>query len=55
MLVLPVNYADVGNLAQAARSGGEGNLRYIWNANDKKRHFEYLAIAKGKDPRHVRI
>jgi len=45
----PVNYADVGNLADAARSGGEGNLRYIWKANDRKGRFEYLAIAKGKD------
>jgi hypothetical protein len=49
----PVNYADVGNLADATRSGGEGNLRYTWKANDKKGHFEYLAIAKGKDPRHL--
>lgn len=49
----PVNYADVGNLAYAARSGGEGNLRYTWKANDKKGRFEYLAIAKGKDPRHL--
>jgi hypothetical protein len=49
----PVNYADVGNLAYAARSGGEGNLRYTWKASDKKGHFEYLAIAKGKDPRHL--
>ena len=49
----PVNYTDVGNLKDAARSGGEGNLRYTWKANDKKAHFEYLAIAKGKDPRHL--
>jgi hypothetical protein len=49
----PVNYADVGNLADAACSGGEGNLRYTWKANDKKGHFEYLAIAKGKDPRRL--
>ena len=49
----PVNYADVGNLADAKRSGGEGNLRYTWKANDKKGHFEYLAIAKGKDPRNL--
>jgi len=49
----PVNYTDVGNLADAARSGGEGNLRYTWKANDKKGHFEYLAIAKGKDSRHL--
>jgi hypothetical protein len=48
-----VNYADVGNLADATRSGGEGNIRYTWKANDKKGHFEYLAIAKGKDPRHL--
>ena len=49
----PVNYADVGDLADATRSGGEGNLRYTWKANDKKGHFEYLAISKGKDPRHL--
>jgi len=49
----PVNYADVGNLADAARSGGQGNVRYTWKANDKKGHFEYVAIAKGKDPRHL--
>jgi hypothetical protein len=49
----PVNYGDVGNLADAARSGGAGNVRYTWKANDKKGHFEYLAIAKGKDPRHL--
>jgi hypothetical protein len=28
-------------------------VRYTWKANDKKGHFEYLAIAKGKDPRHL--
>jgi hypothetical protein len=49
----PVNYADVGNLADATRSGGEGNLRYTWKANDKKGRFEYLAIAKGKDYRYL--
>lgn len=45
----PVHYADVGDLAGAMRSGGEGNLRYTWKANDRKGRFEYLAIAKGKD------
>jgi hypothetical protein len=49
----PVNYADVGNLADAARSGGEGNLRYTWKANDKKGRFEYVAIAKGKDDHYL--
>jgi len=50
---LPVGYADMGNLADATRSGGAGNLRYIWKASDKKGRFEYLAIAKGKDPRYL--
>jgi hypothetical protein len=49
----PVNYADVGSLADATRSGGAGNLRYTWKGDDKKGHFEYLAIAKGKDPRYL--
>jgi hypothetical protein len=49
----PVNYTDVGNLTEATRSGGEGNLRYTWKANDRKGHFEYLAIAKGKDAHHL--
>ena len=49
----PVNYADVGNLSDATRSGRAGNLRYTWKANDKKGRFEYLAIAKGKDPRYL--
>src|ERR1700726_3980605 len=49
----PVSYADVGNLADATRSGGEGNLRYTWKANDKKARFEYLTIAKGKDSRYL--
>jgi hypothetical protein len=49
----PVDYADVGNLADAVRSGGEGNLRYTWKANDRKGRFEYLAIAKGKDRRYL--
>jgi hypothetical protein len=48
-----VSYADVGNLADATRSGGEGNLRYTWKANDKKARFEYLAIAKGIDSRYL--
>src|ERR1700738_1309634 len=29
----PVNYTDVGNLADAARSGGAGNLRSTWKDN----------------------
>src|ERR1700686_1038882 len=49
----PVSYADVGNLADATRTGGAGNLRYTWKANDKKGGFEYLAIAKGKDQRYL--
>jgi hypothetical protein len=49
----PVNYAEVGNLAEATRSGEEGNLRYTWKATDKKGRFEYLAIAKGKDRRYL--
>jgi hypothetical protein len=49
----PVSYAEVGNLADATRTGGAGNLRYTWKVNDKKGHFEYLAIAKGKDQRYL--
>jgi len=49
----PVSYADVGNLADATRTGGAGNLRYTWEANDKKGGFDYLAIAKGKDQRYL--
>ena len=49
----PVSYADVGNLADATRTGGAGNLRYTWKANDKKGGFDYLAIAKGKDQRYL--
>ena len=48
-----VSYADVGNLDDATRTGGAGNLRYTWKANDKKGRFEYLAIAKGKDQRYL--
>src|SRR6202140_4909314 len=50
---LPVSYADVGNLADATRTGGAGNLRYTWKANDKRGGFDYLAIAKGKDQRFL--
>jgi hypothetical protein len=49
----PVSYADVGNLADATRTGGAGNLHYTWKANDKKGGFAYLAIAKGKDKRYL--
>jgi hypothetical protein len=49
----PVSYADVGNLTDATRTGGAGNLRYTWKANDKKGGFDYLAIAKGKDQRYL--
>jgi hypothetical protein len=49
----PVSYAEVGNLGDATRTGGAGNLRYTWKANDKKGGFEYLAIAKGKDQRYL--
>jgi len=31
----PVSYSDVGNLANATRSGGPGNLRYTWKAHDE--------------------
>ena len=44
-----VNYEDIGDLAQAARAGQPGNLRYTWKLNDRKNHFEYLAIVAGKD------
>src|SRR5436305_10701975 len=43
-----VNYEDVGDLAQATRAGQPGNLRYTWKLNDKKHHFEYLAIVARK-------
>jgi hypothetical protein len=48
-----VSYAEVGNLADARRTGGAGNLRYTWKANDKKGGFDYLTIAKGKDQRYL--
>jgi len=44
----PVNYADVGNLADAAPPAERQSTLY-WKANDRKGRFEYLAIAKGKD------
>jgi hypothetical protein len=43
--------ATAQDFADATRTGGAGNLRYTWKANDKEGHFEYLAIAKGKDQR----
>src|ERR1700674_3729561 len=49
----PVHYADVGDVAQATRSGGPGNFRYTWKLNDKRARFEYLVIAKGKDQRYL--
>ena len=49
----PVSYADVGDIAHATRSGGPGNLRYTWKLSDKRARFDYLVIAKGKDPRHL--
>ena len=49
----PVSYAEVGDLAHATRSGGPGNLRYTWRANDKKGRLEYLVIAKGKDQHYL--
>ena len=49
----PVSYADVGDIAHATRSGGPGNLRYTWKLSDKRARFDYLVIAKGKDPHHL--
>jgi hypothetical protein len=49
----PVSYAEVGDVARATRSGGPGNLRYTWRASDKRGRFEYLVIAKGKNPRFL--
>jgi hypothetical protein len=49
----PVSYAEVGDLAQAALSGGPGNLRYTWRASDKKGRLEDLVIAKGKDQHYL--
>lgn len=48
-----VSYAEVGDLAQATRSGGPGNLRYTWRVSDKKGSLEYLVIAKGKDQHYL--
>ena len=49
----PVNYQDIGNLAQASRTGQPGNLRYTWKLSDRKNHFEYVAIVAGKDPHRL--
>jgi hypothetical protein len=49
----PVSYSDVGDLANATRSGGPGNLRYTWKAHDEIGGFEYLVIAKGKNHRYL--
>ena len=49
----PVSYADVGDIANATRSGGPGNLRYTWKLTDKSSRFEYLVIAKGKDQHYL--
>jgi len=49
----PVSYSDVGDLANATRSGGPGNLRYTWKAHDEIGGFEYFVIAKGKNLRYL--
>jgi len=49
----PVRYSDLGDLANATRSGGPGNLRYTWKAHDDIGGFEYLVIAKGKNHRYL--
>lgn len=45
----PVNYEQMGDITAAARAGQTGNLRYTWKLNDEKQHFEYIAVAAGKD------
>src|SRR5438309_1882439 len=45
----PVTYEQTGDIAQAMRTGQSGNLRYTWKLKDEKEHFEYVAIAAGKD------
>lgn len=45
----PVNYEQIGDITRAARTGQTGNLRYTWKLNDEKEHFEYIAMAAGKD------
>jgi hypothetical protein len=49
----PVGYAEVGDIAQATRSGGPGNFRYTWKVSDKGGRLEYLVIAKGKGQRYL--
>jgi hypothetical protein len=49
----PVSYSDVGDLGNATRSGGPGNLRYTWKAHDEIGGYEYVAIAKGKNLRYL--
>jgi hypothetical protein len=49
----PVSYVEVGDLAHATRTGGPGNLRYTWRVSDKRGRFEYVVIAKGKNPRYL--
>lgn len=49
----PVNYEQIGDITAATRTGQTGNLRYTWKLNNEKEHFEYLAIAAGKDAHHL--
>jgi hypothetical protein len=49
----PVSYVEIGDLAHATRTGGPGNLRYTWRASDKRGRFEYIVVAKGKNPRYL--
>jgi hypothetical protein len=48
-----VDYSDLGDVRTATSSGGPGNLVVSWKNEDRRSHFEYLAIAKGSDPHRL--
>ena len=48
-----VDYGALGDVRSATSSGGPGNLVFSWKNEDRRNHFEYLAIAKGSDPHRL--
>ena len=48
-----ITYQEIADVKNAQRQHNQGNYRYTWEVSRRYRHFTYVIMAQGHDPKYL--
>ena len=48
-----ITYQEIADVKNARRQHNQSNYRYIWEVSGRYRHFTYIIMAQGRDPKYL--